>query len=228
MADTSTTTTTKISQSALQRAEKSRVIIVLENASLETVKTKHGFELTNVDAHKGILRKHKRDPSLYRPDILHQCLLTLLDSPLNKSGLLLIYIHTRNNVLIEVNPQIRIPRTFKRFCGLMVQLLHKFSIRGSDGGPKLLKIVKNPVTKYFPPNCRKFGTSVTGELQQLREFIPQLPTNEPVVWVVGTQAHGVADVDYTEKSVSISSYPLSAACALGRICHEYEQFLDIL
>ena len=48
-----------------------------------------------------------------------QCLLTLLDSPLNKAGLLQVYIHTAKGVLIEVNPHVRIPRTFKRFSGLM-------------------------------------------------------------------------------------------------------------
>jgi len=55
-----------------------------------------------------------------RPDITHQCLLALLDSPLNKAGHLQVYIHTNQNVLIEINPSIRIPRTFRRFCGLMV------------------------------------------------------------------------------------------------------------
>ncbi len=122
--------------------------------------------------HKGILLKHKKEPSEYRPDIVHQvrfncvhvllyrlsgcfgrihtkhkydqALLTLLDSPLNKAGLLQIYIHTNTvcnclcqrdltfqltshtrpcsalqNIVIEVNPHIRIPRTFARFCGLM-------------------------------------------------------------------------------------------------------------
>ena len=44
------------------------------------------------------------------------------------------------NVLIQVNPQIRIPRTFKRFCGLMVQLLQKLSIRATNGPDKLLKV----------------------------------------------------------------------------------------
>ena len=53
------------------------------------------------------------------PVVLLQCLLTLLDSPLNKAGLLQIYIQTEKNVLIEVNPHTRIPRTFKRFSGLM-------------------------------------------------------------------------------------------------------------
>jgi rRNA small subunit pseudouridine methyltransferase Nep1 len=85
-----------------------------------------------------------------------QCLLTLLDSPLNKAGLLQVYIHTAKGVLIEVNPSVRIPRTFKRFSGLMgawrdlfvpasltpVQLLHKLSIRGVQGSEKLLRVIK--------------------------------------------------------------------------------------
>ncbi len=48
-----------------------------------------------------------------------QSLLMLLDSPLNRAGLLQVYIHTEKNALIEINPQTRIPRTFTRFCGLM-------------------------------------------------------------------------------------------------------------
>ena len=51
--------------------------------------------------------------------LTEQCLLTLLDSPLNKAGLLQVYIQTAKGVLIEVNPSVRIPRTFKRFSGLM-------------------------------------------------------------------------------------------------------------
>ena len=43
----------------------------------------------------------------------------LLDSPLNKAGKLQVFIHSAKNVLIEVNPQIRIPRIYSRFSGLM-------------------------------------------------------------------------------------------------------------
>lgn len=50
-----------------------------------------------------------------------------------------LFIHTHKNVLIQVNPQVRLPRTFKRFCGLMVQLLQKLSIRATNGPDKLLK-----------------------------------------------------------------------------------------
>lgn len=79
----------------------------------------HNFDLLNCDDHAGILKKNNREPGTCRPDIAHQCLLMLMDSPLNRAGLLQVYIHTDKNVLIEVNPQTRIPRTFKRFAGLM-------------------------------------------------------------------------------------------------------------
>ena len=45
--------------------------------------------------------------------------MALLDSPLNKAGKLQIFVHTQRNVLIEVHPQTRLPRTFSRFSGLM-------------------------------------------------------------------------------------------------------------
>ncbi len=97
-----------------------RVIVVLAKATLETVKNRRGdFELLNSDDHRGILKKHGRDLNEPRPDILHQELMTLLDSPLNKAGLLQVYVHTERNVLIELNPKVRIPRTFKRFSPLM-------------------------------------------------------------------------------------------------------------
>ncbi|KAJ2684153.1 18S rRNA pseudouridine methyltransferase, partial [Coemansia spiralis] len=138
----------KVPRSVEERSETSRVIVVLESASLETYrvgKSKDAkYQLLNCDDHQGILAKMKRDIAESRPDITHQCLLTLLDSPLNKTGRLQVYIHTTSDVLIEISPQVRIPRTFKRFAGLMVQLLHKLSIRSVNGHERLLKVIKNP------------------------------------------------------------------------------------
>lgn len=99
-----------------------QVIVLLDLATLEIVKTKKGdFQLLNCDDHVSLMRKHNKDPSAYRPDIIHQELMAVLDSPLNKAGKMKIYIHTEKNVLIEINPKTRIPRTFKRFSGLMVR-----------------------------------------------------------------------------------------------------------
>ena len=112
-----------------------RLFVVLEQACLEAYKVSSAskarngregvakYTLLNCDDHQSILAKTGRDIADARPDITHQCLLTLLDSPLNKAGLLQVYIHTAKGTLIEVNPHVRIPRTFKRFSGLMGQLM---------------------------------------------------------------------------------------------------------
>jgi rRNA small subunit pseudouridine methyltransferase Nep1 len=110
------------STAAGKPAREPKVIVVIERACLETGKVGKEHVLLNCDDHANFLRKHKRDPADSRPDILHQCMLILLDSPLNKAGLLKLYVRTEAGVLINVDPQIRIPRTFRRFCGLMAQV----------------------------------------------------------------------------------------------------------
>ncbi|KAK7483726.1 hypothetical protein BaRGS_00025047 [Batillaria attramentaria] len=151
---TSSSHAEKIIKHIDKTSSQKRLIVILENASLETVKVGKQFELLNCDKHKHLGKKVRRDVTQYRPDITHQCLLMLMDSPLNRAGLLQVYVKTEKNVLIEINPQTRIPRTFERFCGLMVQLLHKFSIHAADGPQKLLKVIKNPVTDHLPAGCK--------------------------------------------------------------------------
>ena len=63
-----------------------RLIIILEAANLDTIKTKSGIELINSDDHRKHIKKMGKSLEDFRPDITHQCLLALLDSPLNKCG----------------------------------------------------------------------------------------------------------------------------------------------
>jgi rRNA small subunit pseudouridine methyltransferase Nep1 len=107
--------------------------VVLEHANLEIAQTKKGVELINSDDHQRFIEgKLKQDPEDFRPDIVHQCLLALLDSPLAKAGRLRLWINTKKGVLIRVNPAIRLPRTYKRFSGLMAQLLTKMKIKSPE------------------------------------------------------------------------------------------------
>lgn len=204
---------------------KHSVIFVLENANLEVAKVGKAYELLNCDDHAGYLRRHGKDPAHYRPDICHQALLTILDSPLNKAGKLKgLYVHTAKNVLIQVNPQVRLPRTFRRFCGLMVQLLQKLSIRATNGPDKLLRVVKGPVTRYFPSDAQRIGFSHSAPaISPIQDRVTKLADDRPVVFVVGAFAHGKIDDAYVDEYISISQFPLSAAYALARITTALEQ-----
>ncbi|KAG1740343.1 Alpha/beta knot methyltransferase [Suillus lakei] len=174
-----------------------RLFVILEQACLEAYRVSKRatvkYTLLNCDDHQGILAKTGRDIADARPDITHQCLLTLLDSPLNKAGLLQVYIHTTKGVLIEVNPHVRIPRTFKRFSGLMVQLLHKLSIRGVNGPEKLLKVIKNPVVDHLPVNTMKLTLSGDAPTVRLSRYLPTLPETHSIAVFVGAMARGRDD-----------------------------------
>lgn len=213
-----------------KKAKTPPVIILLDQATLETVKNKRGlYELLNCDDHRELCKKKlRRDPNEFRPDILHQEMLALLDSPLNKAGLLKIYIHTKTKVLIDVHSSIRIPRTYKRFAGLVVQLLHKMKIKAGNDGTTLLKVIKNPFSQHLPPGTRCYGFSCEGTLYSpitLAKTIvgddPEISADQPpTCLVIGAMSTGhitIEDHPYIEKMVSISSYPLSGAAALSRV-----------
>ncbi|KAF8189707.1 nucleolar essential protein 1 [Pholiota molesta] len=221
-----------------------RLFVILEQACLEAYKGRGGkdggeakYTLLNCDDHQGILAKTGRDIADARPDITHQ------------AGLLQVYIHTARGVLIEVNPHVRIPRTFKRFSGLMVQLLHKLSIRGVNGPENCSKWsryasrtlfryrpisdingVQNPVIDHLPPNTIKLTLSGDAPTQRLSKYLPTLPTTHNIAVFVGAMARGRDDFAdaYVDEKIGISEYPLSASVACGKFCCALEELWDIV
>ncbi|KAF8569760.1 hypothetical protein P879_05353 [Paragonimus westermani] len=209
-----------------------KIYILLDQASLESVKAAGGkeYQLLNPDKHKDRILKSGQDLADVRPDIAHQCLLMLLDSPLNRVGKLQVYVRTKKNVIIEINPKTRIPRTFDRFCGLIVQLLHRLSIHAATGShEKLLRIVKNPITRHFPPGVPVIGTSFSSkEYIKPNDLAREIHKNgsQSVVFVIGALAHGSivkSCGDFLTRTVSISNFPLSAAQTCARICTAFEE-----
>lgn len=217
------------------------VIVLLDQASLETIKNKRGvYELLNCDDHRDLCKtKLRKDPNSFRPDILHQELLALLDSPINKAGLLRVYIATTKKVLIEINSSIRVPRTYKRFAGLMVQLLHKMKIKADNNSTTLLKIIKNPFSSHLPPGTRCYGFSCEGTLYSpialAKAIMPLEPDTSdatpPTCFVIGAMSTGhisINDHPYIEQLISISSYPLSGAAAASRLMGGIEHHWGIV
>ena len=51
----------------------------------------------------------------------------------------------------------------------MVQLLHRLSIRSTNSQEKLLRVIKNPITDYLPPNCRKVTMSYEAPVVRVRD-----------------------------------------------------------
>ncbi|KAG6580885.1 ribosomal RNA small subunit methyltransferase nep-1 [Cucurbita moschata] len=201
---------------------KAGVIFVLERASLEVAKVGKNYQLLNSDDHSNFLRRNNRNPGDYRPDILHQALLAIFDSRIAKAGRLkVVYVKTEKGLLIEIKPYVRLPRTQKRFYGVMLQLLQKLSITAAGKREKLFRVIKNPVTQYLPSNSRKMGFSHSSDkLVKVRTYLDAVEDDVDLVFVVGAMAHGKIETGYTDDLLAISEYPLSASCCIADICKD--------
>ena len=130
--------------------------------------------------------------------------------------------------MIEINPKCRIPRTFKRFAGLMAQLLTKYRIRAAETSEILLKVIKNPISDHLPMNCPVIATSEKSRLVDLDEYCTSLNKGKPVIFVVGAISKGDLDINYHNDSISVSSYPLSASVVCSKICNTFEKIWEVL
>ncbi|KAK7817035.1 ribosomal rna small subunit methyltransferase nep1 [Quercus suber] len=163
------------------------------------------YQLLNSDDHAYFLKKNNKNPADYRPDIVHQALLCSgsPNSQLNKSGMVqAVYVKTEKGILFEVKPYTCPPRTFKHFCGLMckfnMQLLQKLSITAVGKREKLLRAIKNPVSRYLPVNSHKIG-----EFRKIGyNYVDSADSDVELVFVVGAMAHGKIDRQDTDDLIS--------------------------
>ncbi|KAL2501883.1 nucleolar essential protein-related [Forsythia ovata] len=204
--------------------KKPGVIFILEKASLEIGKVGKSYQLLSSDEHANYLMKNKRNPAEYRPDIAFQAIQTILDSRVNKIGRLkALYVRTQQGILFQIKPHARMPRTYKRFSGLMVQLLQKLHITAAGKGEKLLRVIKNP---WF---CWTSGFSHSSEkLVDMYDYVGTVDNDMDLVFVVGAMAHGKIDKDYVEDYLSISEFPMSAAYCISIITTAVERKWKIL
>ena len=113
-----------------------------------------------------------------RPDIAHFFLLLCLDSELSVQGNLRVFVHTRNDDVIAVNPETRLPPHYPRFVGLIESLYEQRVVPSKDNPllelrqgislPTLIEALKPDETIVFAPDgeelplLEKFS-SVKGE-----------------------------------------------------------------
>jgi rRNA small subunit pseudouridine methyltransferase Nep1 len=81
--------------------------------------------LLDSSLHHPALRRAEEGERRGRPDIAHVVLILCLDSILNLEGGLRLFVHTRNDDVIQFAPETRLPKNYVRFVGLMEDLFEK-------------------------------------------------------------------------------------------------------
>ncbi|MGA1819772.1 MAG: 16S rRNA methyltransferase [Thermoplasmatota archaeon] len=112
---------------------------VVQNARKR--KKKPSMVLLDSSLHHSIFRDKEEKNRRGRPDIVHQFLLLGLDSILNTQGRLSLFVHTRNDELVVVDPATRLPKNYNRYSGLFEELFNTGSVpAGSD---PLIRLLRN-------------------------------------------------------------------------------------
>ena len=175
--------------------------------------------------HHAALRKLEDGERRGRPDIVHICLLNALESLANKEGKLRVYVHTRNDEVIYIKPETRLPRNYNRFLGLM-ESLFKNGVVPKDLA--LLRIEKKTlgelVEEIGPDGV--FVMHEDGELMKPRDFGEVLAGLENPLVIVGGFPHGDFRSSVEGKRVSLYREPLMAWTIVNEVLVNFEAFLN--
>jgi len=165
-----------------------------------------------------------------RPDITHFALLEALGSPLNKEGLLQVYVHTNKDYAITVNPNTRLPRNYNRFIGLMEQLFHLGKVPSE--GETLLKLEHKTLQQLLTKTKTDYilALSREGKPKTLQDAVSPLQSKQRPTIIVGGFPHGhfsETTVQLADEVVCVDSEMLEAWTMTSRAIYEYEQALSL-
>ena len=173
----------------------------------------------------GLENLHKRG----RPDILHIALINALATPLYRNNLMKVFVHTINNNVIVVGDDVRIPKSYLRFEGLMLNLLKNKKII-SDDERILLEIKSQTNFRGFLREIIKaetvVGLSITGRYRKLESIAIDLSAQTNPCVVIGGFPKGYfsESVDSCfDRKYSISSMGLESQVVIARLIYEYEK-----
>jgi len=225
------------------------LILVLAESSLETVPEtlwKHRsvqryaklrrkpprFVLLDRSYHHAAMKRLEHSEKRGRPDIVHFALLEALGSPLNKEGLLQVYVHTISDCVITVDPATRLPRNYNRFVSLIEQLFEHGRVPPEPTEKTLLTLKRQTlphlIREIKPSHVLAF--SRTGEPHTLEEAISKLSHEMRPALIVGGFPHGhfsTATLKLVNETVCIDPDMLETWTVTSRAIYEYERALSV-
>lgn len=165
-----------------------------------------------------------------RPDIVHFALLEALGSPLNKEGLLRVYVHTIDDRVIKVAPETRLPKNFNRFVGLIEDLFEHGRVP-PKGKPLLTLETRTleSLIKGLKPTCT-VAFSTEGKATTLDEVLKDLSTEKRPLVMVGGFPHGSfseSTLRLADKIVRVDPEALETSIVVSRIIYEYERAINL-
>lgn len=180
--------------------------------------------------HHAAMKRLDRGWKRGRPDIVHISLLEALGSPLNREGLLRVFVHTFDGHVITIASETRLPRNYMRFIGLMEQLFELGRVPPS--GKPLLKIERKSLKMLLEDVKPSYvlALSSAGKPTTLPKAVLRLTNSErPAVLVGGFPAGDFEEetVELADEVLSIDPETLEAWTVTSRVIYEYERAIGL-
>jgi rRNA small subunit pseudouridine methyltransferase Nep1 len=171
-------------------------------------------------AMKGISNEIKRG----RPDLVHFCILEATTIPLYKKNKIKIYIHTIDDKVIYFGENVKIPKSYHRFEGLIEKLFLEKTIESN--GNLLLEIKEKSFSELIDEikPSKVVGLSSKGEKHSFENTISEMPEHCCLI-VGGFQKGQFSDIVQTrvDQLISIDDSSYEAHVVVARMLYEYEK-----
>jgi len=171
-------------------------------------------------AMKGMNNEIKRG----RPDLVHFCILEATTIPLYKKNKIKIYIHTIDDKVIYFGENVKIPKSYHRFEGLIEKLFLEKTIESN--GNVLLEIKERSFSELIDQikPSKVVGLSSKGEKHSFENTISEMPENCCLV-IGGFQKGQFSEIVQTrvDQLISIDDSSYEAHVVVARMLYEYEK-----
>lgn len=172
--------------------------------------------------HHSAMARLKDSEKRGRPDLVHGALQSVTGTPLYLEGRVKVFVHTYDDMVVDVAPKTRIPKGYLRFRGLMEKVL-------LGQGDKLVRAwpskLPGLVKKVVAPDIA-FGLSVQGRKMELEDLAGRLMSADNPCVVVGGFPHGhfaPETLSVVDELVRIHEMPLEAHIVTSRVLYEFEK-----
>jgi rRNA small subunit pseudouridine methyltransferase Nep1 len=180
--------------------------------------------------HHAAMRKLEDSWKRGRPDIVHFALMEALSTPLFIGGMLRVYVHTTNDKVIAIADNLRIPKSYFRFEGLMVNLFRDKEVK-SDGGAVLMELSDATFAELVDAvkADKIIGLSTAGVRSNPEKVASSAKDAEDCAFVIGGFPKGHFSQKVTKHlgpTYSIGDMGLEAHVVVARLLYECEKLLE--
>ena len=160
-----------------------------------------------------------------RPDLVHVSLLSITGTPLFMTGQVRVYVHTNQNVILEVKEGTRIPKNYLRFRGLAEKVLAE---EPSEGLVKMYRASLTELVRRMIEPDLVVGLSTQGATTPTEQLARTIVGAERPCLMIGGFPHGHFDpatLRLVDKLVRIDKMPLEAHVIAARVIYEIEKIV---